>query len=101
MAIVWFMRNRFVRNELLILRDLFVFLSSREFRRSDANVRQDDYIGWLCQNIGGWLTPDDGNLRAFDHAIRNMPDQGAIVEIGSYFGLSTNMISYLAYKYKR
>lgn len=49
--------------------------------------------------VGGWLSPGDGNLAAFDHAIRHMPASGAVVEIGSFLGLSTNIIAYLLIKY--
>jgi hypothetical protein len=78
-----------------------ISFSSVEFRKSDLNVQLDEYIGWLCWICGGFLTPDNGNLRAFDHAVRHMPDKGAIVEIGSFLGLSTNIIAYLTVKYRR
>lgn len=76
-------------------------MASVEFRDSDRNVRSDEYIQWLCWILGGWLTPDHGNLRAFDYAVRHMPMGGAIVEIGSFLGLSTNMMTYLTIKYHR
>ena len=66
--------------------------------RSDHS---DDYIEWLCVILGGWLTPNHANLRAFDYGVRHMPAGGAIVEIGSFLGLSTNIIAYLAIKYRR
>lgn len=75
--------------------------SSVEFRESNRNVSSDEYIQWLCQILGGWLTPDHGNLRAFDYAVRHMPIGGAIVEVGSFLGLSTNIITYLVTKYHR
>ncbi len=50
-------------------------------------------------HFGRFLSP--GNIRAFDHAVRYMPEKGVIVEIGSLFGLSTNIISYLTFKYHR
>jgi hypothetical protein len=60
---------------------------------------QDEYITWLLAVHGGFLAP--GNIRAFDHAVRHMPEGGAIVEIGSFLGLSTNVISYVAHKHRR
>lgn len=74
---------------------------SIKFHESDRNVRSDEYIQWLCRIVGGWLTPDNGNLRAFDYAVQHMPAGGAIVEIGSFLGLSTNIITYLTIKYHR
>lgn len=72
-----------------------------EFRESDRNIRSDEYIRWLCHVVGGWLTPEHGNLRAFDYAVRHLPPGGAILEIGSFLGLSTNIIAYLTGKYQR
>jgi Methyltransferase domain len=69
------------------------------WREADARVRADSYLPWLCSVVGGWLDAGSGNLRAFDHAIRHCPADGAIVEIGSFLGLSTNALSYLAVKY--
>ncbi len=73
----------------------------KEFRESDLNVRSDEYISWLCTVVGGWLDPSHGNLRAFDYAVRHMPSDGAVIEIGSFLGLSTNIITYLTIKYHR
>jgi hypothetical protein len=73
----------------------------RAFRESDANVRSDAYIDWLCRINGGWLDPRSGNLRAMDHAIRHMPDGGSVVEIGSFLGASLNVLTYLTLKYER
>ena len=69
------------------------------FVESDRNVRGDEYLEWIQFIVGGFLFP--GNVRAFDHAMLRMPTLGAIVEIGSLFGLSTNIIAYLATKYRR
>ena len=72
-----------------------------EYLDSDRRVRSDEYIPWLCSVVGGFLGADHGNVRAFDYAIRSMPDGGAIVEIGSFLGRSTNVLAYLAMKYRK
>jgi len=72
-----------------------------EAQESDQNIRSDEYIRWLCWVLGGWLRPESGNLRAFDCAVRHMPAGGALIEIGSFLGLSTNIIAYLTIKYNR
>lgn len=72
-----------------------------ERAQSRRDVASDEYIRWLCTVLGGWLGPDHGNLQAFDYAIRHMPAGGAIIEIGSFLGLSTNLLAYLAQKYHR
>lgn len=64
-------------------------------------IESDEYVNWLCMALGGWLRPGHGNLAAFDHAIRHMPAGGAVVEVGSFLGLSTNIIAYLLIKYAR
>ncbi|MBX3166252.1 MAG: class I SAM-dependent methyltransferase [Candidatus Eremiobacteraeota bacterium] len=58
----------------------------------------DAYITWLCQVTGGWLSPKSGNIQAFYHAISRLPPSTGILEVGSFLGLSTNIISYLMHK---
>lgn len=70
-------------------------------QESVSNVTSDYYLEWICRMIGGWLSPNDGNIMAFDFAVRHMPRAGAIIEIGSFLGMSTNIIAYLAIKYQR
>lgn len=72
-----------------------------ELVESRRRIAADEYVNWLCMAVGGWLSPGDGNLAAFDHAIRHMPAGGSVVEIGSFLGLSTNIIAYLLIKYAR
>lgn len=76
-------------------------LTARRLFDRYRDVHSDAYLQWLCRVVGGWLTQDDGNLRAFDHAVRSMPPAGAIVEVGSFVGLSTNILAYLALKHGR
>jgi hypothetical protein len=53
---------------------------------------QDEFVSWLTFANAGMLSR--GNLLCFDYAIRNLPDEGAMVEIGVCAGLSTNLLSY-------
>jgi hypothetical protein len=58
----------------------------------------DDYIAYLSFVNAGML--NRGNLLCFDYAIRNLPSTcGAIVEIGSFCGLSTNLLAYFKRKH--
>lgn len=59
----------------------------------------DEYFNWLSYANAGML--EKGNLYAFDYAIKNLPENAPIVEIGSFCGLSTNIISFLKKKYKK
>jgi hypothetical protein len=52
----------------------------------------DDYLAYLSFANAGML--NKGNLLCFDYAIRNLPSKNPIIEIGSFCGLSTNIISY-------
>lgn len=59
---------------------------------------QDEARTWMGFVNPGMLDP--GNTLMIDHCVRNMPD-GAIVEIGSFCGLSLNNIGFFARKYGR
>ncbi|MDP3723069.1 MAG: class I SAM-dependent methyltransferase [Candidatus Omnitrophota bacterium] len=75
--------------------------AARRLFEQYRDVHADAYVQWLCTVVGGWLSPTDGNLRAFDYAMRHMPSEGSIVEIGAFLGLSTNLLTYLAVKHHR
>jgi hypothetical protein len=55
----------------------------------------DDYVRLLCFENAGLL--DRGNLYSFDYAIRHLSSTAPILEIGSFCGLSTNVLTH----YKR
>jgi len=74
---------------------------SPEVQASIKNVEDDKYIFWLCWLVGGFLRQGDGNIVAMDYAIRLMPTGGAVIEIGSLLGLSTNILAYMTIKYRR
>ena len=52
----------------------------------------DEYTELLVAVNGGWLEP--GNLYSFEYALRNLPSDAPLVEIGSFCGLSTNLLTY-------
>jgi len=61
----------------------------------------DDFIARLhCSIVGGSMMPL-GNIFALDYAIRNLPKEGSVVEIGSFGGMSANIICYLLRKYQQ
>lgn len=57
----------------------------------------DEYISWLVLANAGMLNL--GNLYCFDYAIRQIPGEAPMVEIGAFCGLSTNVITYYKKKY--
>jgi hypothetical protein len=50
----------------------------------------DEFIAWLRFANAGML--EKGNLACFDHAISRLPGNAPILEIGSFCGLSTNIL---------
>lgn len=61
------------------------------------NLLKDEYITWLCYANPGML--ERGNLYSIDYAIRNLPSAAPILEIGTFCGLSTNVISHFKRKH--
>jgi hypothetical protein len=55
----------------------------------------DDYVKWLCFANAGML--DRGNLYLIDYALSRLRSAAPILEIGSFCGLSANLITH----YKR
>jgi hypothetical protein len=55
----------------------------------------DEYVKWLCFANAGML--DRGNLYLIDYALARLRSNAPLLEIGSFCGLSTNLITH----YKR
>lgn len=53
----------------------------------------DEYLNWICFANAGMLSR--GNIYSMNHAIKNLPTDDPVVEVGSFCGLSTNAMSYL------
>jgi hypothetical protein len=57
----------------------------------------DEYVTWLCYANSGML--EKGNLHSIDYAIRHLPGASPILEIGSFCGLSANVITHFKRKH--
>src|SRR5471030_609536 len=57
----------------------------------------DGPVPWLRLVNAGML--DTGNVVCFEHAIKNLPTDHPILEIGSFCGLSGNVLTFLKRKY--
>jgi hypothetical protein len=57
----------------------------------------DDYVKWLCFANAGML--QRGNLYCFDYALGRLPSGAPLVEVGSFCGLSTNLLTYYKQKH--
>lgn len=67
--------------------------------RLKSKDASNEFTNWLEFANAGML--NKGNIYLFDYAIRNLPDNSPLVEIGSFCGLSTNLTTYLLKKYSK
>ena len=68
---------------------------------SATKLPEDGFIKQLRSLMVGEGMLHVGNPYLIDFALKNMPDKGCVVEIGSYGGLSTSLILYLLKKNNR
>jgi hypothetical protein len=74
-------------------------LAGRALQRARRIDLQDPLVNWLKLANAGMLDP--GNVHCMDLAVSRMPADTAIVEIGSFCGLSTNILFRLKQKHSR
>ncbi len=66
-----------------------------------GKFESDDFIKRIRYlTIGEGMLPE-GNIPLMDYAIKNLPQEGCVLEIGSYGGLSTNLIVHLLRKHEK
>jgi len=68
-------------------------------KKTQGKVFKDEYVTKLRHSIPGWI--QEGNIKSFEHAIRNLPSDAPVLEIGTYCGLSANILSYYLRKNNR
>jgi hypothetical protein len=73
------------------------YLRARDWLRRRHD--EDEFIRWLRYANPGMLEP--GNVWSMEYAIRHLPSRHPLVEIGSFAGLSTNVICHLLRKHGR
>lgn len=71
------------------LKRLFYAISQER----NTKTFSDQYIKWLTFANAGML--HKGNIYSMNFAIENLPSESPVVEIGSFCGLSTNVMIYL------
>lgn len=64
-----------------------MFSSFKKIRK----ITDDPFIRRLRSSVLGEGMLSDGNIYLIDHAIKNLPNEGAVIEIGIYGGVSTNL----------
>ena len=65
------------------------------------NIESDDFIKRIRSLVIGEGMLKEGNISLMDYAIKNLPEEGSVLEIGSYGGLSANLIIYLMQKHQK
>lgn len=64
-------------------------------------LEQDLFLKRIRSGVIGESMLSDHNIALIDYAIRKMPQEGVVLEIGSYAGLSTNVILHLLNKHSQ
>ena len=64
-----------------------------------AAYQRDEFSMWLSFINPGMVAA--GNLDLLSHAVRGMPEKGAVIEIGSFAGLSINHIIHMMRQARR
>lgn len=71
------------------------------FRKKYKTINNDSFLKRIKSTIIGEGMLHEGNIYLMDYAIQHMPDEGIVFEIGSYAGLSTNVMLHLLDKYDK
>lgn len=75
-----------------VLRAVSEKLFGTEIIKGPVTETWTEYMSWLTFVNAGMLIR--GNVYCFDYAIKNLPSDAPIVEIGSFCGLTTNLITH-------
>ena len=65
------------------------------FKKKYKTLNKDAFLKRINSTIIGEGMLHEGNIYLMDYAIKNMPNDGVVFEIGSYAGLSTNVMLHL------
>lgn len=84
-----------MRKKLKKIKNFFLY-GINKFKAKEGG---DEYIQWLSYANAGML--DKGNLYCFEYAVKNIKSDNPALEIGSFCGLSANIIAYYLRKYRK
>jgi hypothetical protein len=60
--------------------------------KNRKRLPRDEYVDWIRMVNSGML--HEGNLYLFNYCVTNLPSNAPIIEIGSFAGLSSNILSH-------
>ncbi|MCH2195258.1 hypothetical protein [Kordia sp.] len=69
------------------------------FKKQYKTINNDYFLYRIKATIIGEGMLLEGNIYLMDYAIQHMPSDGIVFEIGSYAGLSTNVMLHLLEKH--
>lgn len=72
-----------------------------QLKQNIKTIPKDNFIKRLYSSVIGEGMLHEGNIYLIDYAIKNMPKNGIVLEIGSYGGLSANLICHLLKSYNK
>ena len=89
------------RRIISFLRKIYHFIKGTPTVNSIPEIinEEDEYINWLSFANAGML--NRGNLYCINYAVKNIVSNNPVLEIGSFCGLSTNIINYYLNKHSR
>jgi hypothetical protein len=92
------------RKIIAFLKKIYHFIKGTKLEQFNSLSKpiiyiQDEYIDWLLFANAGML--HRGNLYCIDYAVKNIASNNPVIEIGSFCGLSTNIINYYLNKYNK
>ena len=74
-------------------------IDQKKLNNTAESNQNKEFLEWVRFAVPGMLT--NGNVDAMEYAIANMPESNPILEIGSFCGLSTTVLSYLLEKHSK
>jgi hypothetical protein len=84
---------------VLIMNILSLFKKPARKKGPEPKFVVDEFIPWMRFANAGMLM--DGNIESMEYAIQHLPSENPVVEIGSFCGLSTNLINFFLEKNRR
>lgn len=91
-------------NPIFLIKVMKAFIKSVKNSLRSQRVKKiefDPFIERLGSTLIGRDMLHEGNIFLFNHGLKNIPDKGFILEIGSYAGMSANLINHLLTKHQK
>ena len=74
-------------------------IKTKNGNTSEIKLLENEFLNWLQFANAGMMNP--GNIACFEYAIKNIKSNNPILEIGSFCGLTANVLNYFLFKYNK